>query len=124
MHNNKTSNFVDKTDTAKQDIKPMSAKRLKHLARQAKKDQNQYTKDERKIEVDKCKLQLRDLGLGEGYAHEDVIKMYEILDNYVETGNSVSGTLALEGTKRVFCYLLPKSKKHQICTCLKYDNNV
>lgn len=120
MNNSNTiSNTIsNKNETTKQ----MTAKRLKHLERQSKKIQ--YTKEERKAEIDKCKQKLSELGLGEQYPHEDVIKVYDIMNDYVETGNASSGTVSLTGINRIFCYYFPLTKKNEISTCLKYDENV
>jgi hypothetical protein len=113
--NNTTTNNNETT-------KPMTTKRLKHLERQSKKIQ--YTKEERKTEIDKCKVKLSELGLGEEYPHEDVIKVYDIMNDYIENGKASSGTIPLTGINRVFCYYFPLTKKNEISTCLKYDENV
>jgi hypothetical protein len=101
----------------------MSVKRRKHLERQAKKNKNVYTLQERQIEINKCKKQLNDMGLSQHY-NEDTHDIHKMLDDYVKDGHSCSGHKAIEGTKRVFWYLLPKDKKHEISTCLKYDDRI
>lgn len=106
-----------------QPVKKVSAKRQKYLDRQAKKLLNCYSYEERKYEMDKCKKQLNDLGLTKFY-NEDTQDIHKILDNYTKDGMSVSGHKNIEGTKRVFWYLLPQNKKNEISTCLKYDENI
>lgn len=103
--------------------KKITAKRQKHLDRQAKKLKNLYTKEERKEKIDKCIQQLNHFQLTKNY-NEDTLEIHNMLEDYVENGTPYSGSKIIEGTKRVFLYVLPKDKKHEIGTMLKYNENV
>lgn len=103
--------------------KKITAKRQKHLERQAKKMENIYSKEERQLEINKCIKQLNELSLFKNYS-EDTEKVHQIMEDYVNTGVPVSGRINIDGTKRIFCYQLPKYKTNQISTGLKYDPNI
>lgn len=103
--------------------KTITAKRQKYLDRQAKKLQNQYPKETRKTAIDKCIAKLQELQLTRNY-NEDTQHIYKMLDDYVENGTPYSGYKSIDGTKRIFMYLLPNDKKHEITTYLKYDSSV
>ena len=103
--------------------KQITAKRQKHLDRQAKKLLNLYTKEERKEKIDKCIEELNKLQLTKNF-NEDTQMIYKMLEDYVENGTPYSGNKPIEGTKRVFLYLLPKDKKSEISTMLKYNEAI
>lgn len=114
---------MSSSDNPPKPTKQITAKRKKHLERQAKKLKNVYTRDERKVEIDKCIEQLNKFQLFKKY-NEDTIKIYDMLEDFVENGTSYSGNIPIDGTKRVFWYLLNNNKKHEITTWMKYDENV
>lgn len=103
--------------------KKITAKRQKHLDRQAKKKNNQYTKEERQEEISKCITKLDEVGLYRYYS-DDMEKIHTIMEEYVKTGEPVNGNVPIVGTKRIFCYLFPKYKITPVSTVLKYDKNI
>ena len=106
-----------------QPAKKITAKRQKHLDRQAKKLKNLYTKEQRRAKIDECINKLSELQLYKHY-NEDTVKIYDMLEDFVENGTAYSGNIPIEGTKRVFWYMLNNNKKHEITTWMKYDSNV
>lgn len=81
-----------------------------------------YTKQEREAEMNKVKTQLYTFGFDNSI--EDFKTMFQIIDNYIETGDPVSGALKLTGYEREFLYLFPETKKHKVQCMLKYVKNV
>jgi hypothetical protein len=98
-----------------------SEKRLKHLERQKKKNENNYTREERQIEINQCREKIEQVGLGDGI---EMQRIWQIMDKYIENGDAISGFVKIPGTKRVFVYLFPKSKRHKISATLQYNENV
>lgn len=103
--------------------KKISAKRQEHLERQSKKLKNQYTKEDRQIEMNKCIAGLEELNLFRNY-NDDMEKIHLLFEDYVKTGEPSQGTIPITGTKRIFYYTFPRYNNIQISTGLKYDKNV
>lgn len=97
-----------------------TAKRQKHLDRQAKKLENQRTRAEREIEVNKTLTELNKLGFPD--QEPNIIKFKEILTDYVETGTSYQGELPLVGYGREICYYLSNNKNKSVDVMLRANN--
>jgi hypothetical protein len=104
-------------------IKPLTGKQKKRLARQAKIEANAHPKADRVAKVIECIKKLNELGLNQNY-NKDTKDIHDMLKNYANTGKPYHGQIKIEGTKRIFYYILPHNKKNQIETMLKYDENV
>lgn len=96
-------------------------KRLKHLARQAKKIADQRTHDERLVEVTKIRNKLQELGLTSEL--EEIAAFLRILDDFLVNGNPYQGILGIEGTGRELCYQLMNNKHHEIGVMLRANDN-
>lgn len=99
-----------------------TAKRQKHLDRQAKKLVNQRTKEERKTEITNTLKELNKLGFPDN--EPNIVKFKEILNDFVETGNHYKGILPLEGYGREICYYLSNNKKQSIDIMLRANANL
>ena len=96
-----------------------TAKRQKYLDKQKKKLENQRTKEEREVETDKVKKQLKDIGLSTEI--EGISKFYKIMDEFVNYGTSAQGIIQLNGFGREICYIFSINKKHEIGVMLRHN---
>jgi hypothetical protein len=96
-------------------------KRLKHLARQAKKESDQRTYDERLVEVTKIRSKLEELGLTSEL--EEIAAFLRILDDFLVNGNPYQGILGIAGTGRELCYQLINNRRHEIGVMLRANDN-
>lgn len=80
--------------------------------RAARKAANQRTKEERLDELEGPLNQLLELGLPEEL--EGVNKFYEIIDDFIETGQPFTGRIPVPEIKREFQCLLNNRKMHKI----------
>jgi hypothetical protein len=55
---------------------------------------------------------------------EDVQTFYNILDTFIETGESSSGSIKLQGVKRIVEYILTNNNNKQLNVKLAYDKTV
>ena len=94
-----------------------TAKRKKHLERQAKKLANQRTKEERELEVNNTLRELNKLGFPD--SEPNIKKFKEMLNDFVETGMSYRGILPLVGYGREICYFLSNNKNHSVDVMLR-----
>ena len=77
-----------------------------------KKDTNR-TSEERQEQVNIIKSKLLEYQLDDRVP--DIETLYKIMDNYIETGQSISGTYPLQGSNKNIQYIL-SNKKHINCT--------
>lgn len=96
-------------------------KRLKHLARQAKKVADQRTHEERLVEVTKIRSKLQELGLTSEL--EEIAAFLRILDDFLVNGNPYQGILGIAGTGREICYQLLNNKRHEIGVMLRANDD-
>lgn len=80
--------------------------------RQARKQASQRNEDERLSELEPALEKLLSLGLSEEL--EGVKKFYEIVENFIETGNPYTGIIKVPELKREFQCLLNNNKKHKL----------
>ena len=97
-----------------------TAKRQKHLDRQAKKLANQRTREERENEVNNTLRELNKIGFPD--KEPNIVKFKEILTDYVETGNHYKGILPLEGYGREIFYYLSNNKNQSVDVMLRANN--
>jgi len=97
-----------------------TAKRQKHLDRQAKKLANQRTREERENEVNNTLRELNKIGFPD--KEPNIVKFKEILKDYVETGNHYKGILPLEGYGREIFYYLSNNKNQSVDVMLRANN--
>lgn len=93
-------------------------KRLKHLARQAKKQLNNRTLEERKEatkDVYKNIINSKFDGLPE------ITQFKKILNDYIEYGTSASGIIPISGTYFEIVYQLTLNKNHEVGAMIKYN---
>jgi hypothetical protein len=102
------------------DIGMPTEKRLKHLARQAKKVADQRTHDERLAEVTKIRSKLQELGLTSEL--EEIAAFLRILDDFLVNGNPYQGIIGIAGTGRELCYQLINNKRHEIGVMLRAND--
>jgi len=81
-----------------------------------KKKCNKRTREEREKELEPVLNKILELGLSIEF--ESVAKFYEIVENFIETGNPYSGIIKVPEVKREFQCLLSNNKKHQITIIL------
>lgn len=80
-------------------------------SRKEKKNTNR-TEEERLEQVSLIKTKLNEYQLDERYP--DIDTLYAIMDSYIETGQSVSGSHSLEGSNKNIQYIM-SNKKHIQC---------
>ena len=80
-------------------------------SKKEKKNTNR-TEEERLEQVDIIKIKLNEYQLDERYP--DIDTLYAIMDSYIETGQSVSGSRSLEGSNKDIQYIM-SNKKHIQC---------
>jgi hypothetical protein len=81
-----------------------------------------YSREEREKELAPVRTQLYTIGFDNTI--EDFQTMFKIIDDYIETGSSMSGALKLVGYEREFLYLFPETKKHKIKCMIRYVTGV
>jgi len=99
-----------------------SEKRLKHLARQQKKNVNTRTLEERTIEADKVKAKLIELGMTSEMP--EVSRFIRILNDFVVSGVGVQGIIGVPGTGREIVYQLVNNKINDIGVMLRSNPNM
>ena len=97
-----------------------TAKRQKHLERQAKKLAKQRTREEREFEVNNTLRELNKIGFPED--EPNIKKFKEMLNDFVDTGASYQGVLPLVGYGREICYFLSNNKNHSVDVMLRANN--
>lgn len=95
---------------------------MKNKTSKVKTVYDKYSREEREKELEPVRTQLYTIGFDNTI--EDFQTMFQIIDDYVEYGNSVSGSLKLVGYEREFLYLFPETKKHKIQCMIKYVKGV
>ena len=93
-------------------------RRLKHLARQAAKQVNLYTQEERQAEYDKFMSEFARLGISEE-SFEEVKEFATKARDWVATGTVYSGVIPLTGLDRNLVYTLPTSRRNQVGVMLQ-----
>lgn len=93
-------------------------KRLKHLARQAAKQANVFTQEERQAEYDKFMGEFARLGISED-SFEEVKKFADLARDWVATGTAHNGVIPLVGLDRELAFTLNNSRKHPPGVMLK-----
>jgi hypothetical protein len=93
-------------------------KRLKHLARQAAKLNNTFSREERQAEYDKVSTQFASLGLSEE-SFEEIKRFMDIARDWLETGTAYQGAIPIIGIDRQIVYTLPNNKRHQVGVMLQ-----
>tara|TARA_Y100001970_G_C13794926_1_gene632091 strand:- start:25 stop:303 length:279 start_codon:yes stop_codon:yes gene_type:complete len=78
-------------------------------SRKEKKDIVYKSKDERDNDIQEIKNKLNILGLTEDLAR--ITNIFEIMDNFIETGESVSGKIMLPEYKRKIDYIFNSKQK-------------
>lgn len=99
-----------------------TAKRQKYLDKQKKKLENIRTEEERKEQTDKIKTEFEKVGIPNSFP--EVIKFYNILDEFVNNGMTKQGKIPIEGVGKIIVYQLTNNKKYQISAMLKHDDNI
>ena len=79
-------------------------------------------KEDRLNEINEIKEKLKNHGLTESF--ENINKLFEIFDKYIETGISETGKLPLPGLKREIHYILTSKYHVQNNITLKYNENI
>ena len=77
------------------------------------KKNNDRTLEERQQQVNIIKLKLLEYQLDDRVP--DIETLYKIMDEYIETGQSISDTYPLQGSNKNIQYIL-SNKKHITCT--------
>jgi len=95
-------------------------RRLKHLARQANKESNQRTHDERLPDVTQIRNKLLELGLTS--VLDEIAAFHRMLDDFLENGTPYQGIIGIAGTGRELCYSLMNNKKHEIGVMLRAND--
>jgi hypothetical protein len=80
------------------------------------------TKEERIFDVDEIKHNFRETGLTDQI--EDVQIFYDVLDQYIEDGISISGKIKLNGLKRIIEYILTNNKNKKLQVKLTYNKDI
>ena len=94
----------------------------KSRRREKKAPKELKTVDERREEMDTIKEKLSSLGLSEEM--EGVAFFYERAAYFIETGESWSGKIKLEGCKRILDLILTGTKGKECLAGLLYDETV
>ncbi len=97
-------------------------KKNKQEKQKSKTIYEKYTREEREKELEPVKTQLYTIGFDNSM--EDFQTMFQIIEDYIDTGSSVSGALKLVGYEREFLYLFPETKKHKINCMLRYVKGI
>lgn len=92
-------------------------KRMKYLAKQAKKLENQRTREERLVEVSKIRSKLDELGLTSSFP--EIEKFNVILEDFLANGTAHVGVIPIEATNRELVYQLLNNKKFDIGAMLR-----
>lgn len=102
-------------------------KKIKRINNKKKKKKEKkvivpYTKEQRQKKIDCIKGKLIQIGLLN--YDEDMIKVQEKMDNFVESGEEYSDSVKLMGTKRILQINLKNNIARDCTLMLKYDENV
>lgn len=79
------------------------------------------TRDERQEEIDKIKQKISVMGLTDDLGR--ITNIFEIMDEYVEQGNPISGSIKLEGYNRVIDYIFPVKKQINLSLNIRFSPN-
>ena len=90
--------------------------------RRIKKEKKVKTREMRQLEIQEIKTKLTELGLSEEFS--GIKKFYEITETYINEGISWSGSIKLNGLKRILEVRLPMREHIKCSVNLKYDENV
>ncbi len=93
-------------------------KRQKYLARQAAKQANVYTREERQAEFDKVSAEFARLGLAEE-SFEEIKRFMDIARDWIETGTVYQGIIPIVGVDRQIVYTLTNNKRHPVGVMLQ-----
>ena len=96
--------------------------KLSKKEKKAKKEKNIKTIDDRKTEINTIKDKILNLGLSIEF--EPIKLFYEECNKYIEEGIGRSGSVKLNGLKRILEYRLTTRKNLECLITLKYDENV
>lgn len=99
-----------------------TSKRQKYLDKQKKKLENIRTEEERKEQIGKIKTEFEKVGIPNSFP--EVIRFYNILDEFVKNGMAKQGKIPIEGVGKIIVYQLTNNKKYQIGAMLKHDDDV
>ena len=83
------------------------------MGKKSKKEKNNRTEEERAEQVTIIKAKLFEYQLDDRLP--DIETLYNIMDSYIETGQSVSGSHPLQGSNKDIHYIM-SNKKHINCT--------
>lgn len=91
------------------------SKKDARVAKLLKKQANQRTLEERRIEIDKIYEKLYELGI-----NDEMLKEFKtIADDYINIGFSCSGSITIEGIERKLLYSFTMDKRHPVSSMLK-----
>lgn len=90
--------------------------------KRVKKIKKTKTREAREQEIKEIKTKLTQLGLSDEF--EGIKEFYKITETYVNDGFSWSGSIKLNGLKRILEVRLPMSEHIKCSVNLKYDENV
>ena len=94
----------------------------KKSRRREKKVKESKSRIERKLEIDKIKDKLTDLGLSKEIGGIDIF--YERAAEFMEKGESWSGKIKIPGCKRVLDVILTPYKHKESLAALLYDKDI
>jgi hypothetical protein len=94
-----------------------TAKRLKHLERQNKKQYNQRTRDERFEDTKTVREKISKSQIPSSLP--EIQKFFHILDEYVENGVSSSGIIPIDGIDYEIVYQFPLNKNLEVGAMMK-----
>ena len=86
-----------------------TAKRQKYLDKQRKKLENMRTKEEREVEINKMRDEIKKLGLPT--ETPGLVKFNKLVEEYVNYGSHAQGVIPLHGFGREIVYILTNNKK-------------
>ena len=92
------------------------------MGKKTKKVKLEKTKEIRIKEINIIKEKIENLGLSN--SNENINELYNIFENYIETGQSESGIIKLLGLKREIHYILSNRQHIENSVNLKYNENI
>lgn len=100
-----------------------TAKRLKYLEKQAKKKENQRTKEERLEKTNEIKKKLEEDAHLTPSVLPQIGDFYEIIDKFVEDGIAVQGSIPLPDIKSQLLYIFTNNKQKALDAMIKRDES-
>jgi len=88
----------------------------------AKKQKQYKTRELRQEEIQEIKNKIQQLGLTEEMSY--IKDFYNILNNFVETGEGQDGKIKLTGLKRILNYILTNTLAKKCLIKLEFDDNI